>query len=177
MVREGQGLDDIEAHHGANVGVLEQDYLPLSCFDLRAHSALLLSLEAFSSRCPWSALPTSSRCGCTRCRRRARSPLLAHCLSPVSISGATKWWLTVTLTLPSLQPWFVLHPCAVWNHLLPKSFTFMSMCGMNHGLTSVRILLSLSPPITPIRALALRTQTVLLSDPSRNPTLTRLRDC
>jgi hypothetical protein len=162
MVREGQGLDDIEAHHGANVGVLEQDYLPLSSFDLRAHSALLLSLEAFSSRCRGAALPTSSRCGCTRCRRRARSPLLAHCLSPVSISGATKWWLTVTLTLPSLQPWFVLHPCAVWNHLLPKSFTFMSMCGMNHGLTSVRILLSLSPPITPIRALALRTQTVLL---------------
>src|SRR5919107_820748 len=43
--------------------------------------------------------------------------------------------------------------------------------------TSVGILLSLSPPITPTRALALRTQTVLLSDPSRNPTLTRLRDC
>jgi hypothetical protein len=51
---------------------------------------------------------------------------------------------------------------AVWTNFLLKRFTFMSMCGMNHGLTSVRILLSLSPPITPIRALAPRTQTVLL---------------
>jgi hypothetical protein len=49
---------------------------------------------------------------------------------------------------------------AVSTHLLLKSFTFMSMCGMNQDLTSVRILLSLSPPITPIRALALSTQTV-----------------
>src|SRR5215211_8490273 len=35
--------------------------------------------------------------------------------------------------LPPLQPWFVLHPCAVWNHLLLRMFTFMSMCGMNTG--------------------------------------------
>src|SRR5215211_8855185 len=35
--------------------------------------------------------------------------------------------------LPPLQPWFVLHPCAVWNHLLLRRFTFMSMCGMNTG--------------------------------------------
>ena len=46
---------------------------------------------------------------------------------------------------------------AVSTHLLLKSFTFMSMCGMNQDLTSVRILLSLFPPITPIRALALST--------------------
>src|SRR5918997_5306123 len=26
-----------------------------------------------------------------------------------------------------------LHPCAVWNHLLLRRFTFMSMCGMNTG--------------------------------------------
>jgi hypothetical protein len=51
---------------------------------------------------------------------------------------------------------------AISTHFLLKGFTFMSMCGMNHGLTSVRILLSLFPPITPIRALAPRTQTVLL---------------
>src|SRR5215217_5788668 len=76
-IRDGprrQGLEDIEAHHGANVGVLEQNYLPLSGLDLRAHCALLLSLESTPSCCPWSALPKSSRCGCTRCRRRARSP-------------------------------------------------------------------------------------------------------
>src|ERR687897_1695974 len=34
---------------------------------------------------------------------------------------------------------------AISTHLLLKGFTFMSMCGMNQGLTSVRILLSLSP--------------------------------
>jgi hypothetical protein len=68
---------------------------------------------------------------------------------------------------------FVAFSC----HLLLKSFTFMSMCGMNQDLTSVRILLSLSPPITPIRALALSTQTVPMLAPSRNPALTRLRDC
>jgi hypothetical protein len=33
---------------------------------------------------------------------------------------------------------------AISTHLLLKSFTFISMCGMNQGLTSVRILLSLS---------------------------------
>src|ERR671920_938453 len=33
---------------------------------------------------------------------------------------------------------------AISTHLLLKSFTFMSMCGMNQDLTSVRILLSLS---------------------------------
>ena len=65
---------------------------------------------------------------------------------------------------------------AISTHLLLKSFTFMSMCGMNQDLTSARILLSLSPLITPIRALALRTQTVPLSDPQRNPCLNRLRD-
>jgi hypothetical protein len=56
MVREGQGLEDIEAHHGANVGVLEQDDLPLIGLYLRAHGALLLSLESFSSRCHGSAV-------------------------------------------------------------------------------------------------------------------------
>src|SRR5215208_5134944 len=65
---------------------------------------------------------------------------------------------------------------AMSTQLLMKSFTFMSMCGMNQDLASARILLSLSPPITPIRALALRTQTVPLSDPQRNPCLNRLRD-
>src|SRR5919112_789585 len=34
---------------------------------------------------------------------------------------------------------------AVSTQLLLKSFTFTSMCGMNQDLTSVRILLSLSP--------------------------------
>jgi len=33
---------------------------------------------------------------------------------------------------------------AISTHLLLKSFTFMSMCGMNQDLTSARILLSLS---------------------------------
>jgi hypothetical protein len=33
---------------------------------------------------------------------------------------------------------------AISTNLLLKGFTFMSMCGMNQGLTSVRILLSLS---------------------------------
>src|SRR5919112_4830837 len=54
-----------------------------------------------------------------------------------------------------LQPWFVLHPCAVWNHLLLRRFTFMSMCGMNTGNRCPYLLLSLSPLITPIRAPAL----------------------
>jgi hypothetical protein len=36
---------------------------------------------------------------------------------------------------------------AILTHLLLKRFTFMSMCGMNQGLTSVRILLSF-PTIT-----------------------------
>src|SRR5829696_1947292 len=34
---------------------------------------------------------------------------------------------------------------AISTNLLLKRFTFMSMCGMNQGLASVRILLSLSP--------------------------------
>jgi hypothetical protein len=50
---------------------------------------------------------------------------------------------------------------AILTHLLLKRFTFMSMCGMNQGLTSVRILLSF-PTITPIRTLALAICTVLL---------------
>src|SRR5215212_10119981 len=47
-----------------------------------------------------------------------------------------------------------LHPCAVWNHLLLRRFTFMSMCGMNTG-NRCPYLLSLSPLINPIRAPAL----------------------
>jgi hypothetical protein len=45
---------------------------------------------------------------------------------------------------------------AIVTHLLLKRFTFMSMCGMNQDLTSVRILLSF-PTITSIRTLALAT--------------------
>jgi hypothetical protein len=58
---------------------------------------------------------------------------------------------------------------AFLTHLLLKGFTFMSMCGMNQGLTSVRILLSLSPPITPIRALALTSKNRTLVGPLVQP--------
>jgi hypothetical protein len=50
MVREGQGLEDIEAHHGANVGVLEQDYFPLSSFDLRCSFRSRLFLVVVAGR-------------------------------------------------------------------------------------------------------------------------------
>ena len=65
---------------------------------------------------------------------------------------------------------------AVSIHVLLIRFTFMSMCGMNRDLTSARILLSLFPPITPTRAPAPRIQTVPLSDLSRNPCLSTLRN-
>jgi hypothetical protein len=38
---------------------------------------------------------------------------------------------------------------AISTHLLLKGFTFMSMCGMNHGLTSARILLFPFPTYYP----------------------------
>src|SRR5215203_4311172 len=56
--------------------------------------------------------------------------------------------------LPPLQPWFVLHPCAVWNHLLLRRFTFMSMCGMKTGNRCPYPPFPF-PTITPIRAPAL----------------------
>src|SRR5215218_441263 len=76
-VRDGprrQRFEDIEAHHRTNVGVLEQDDLPLTGLDLRGHGVLHISLESYSSRCHVLAPPKSSRCGCTLCRRMARSP-------------------------------------------------------------------------------------------------------
>jgi hypothetical protein len=76
-IRDGprrQGLEDIEAHHRADVGVLDQDDLALTGFDLRGHGSLLLSLEFFPNPCCESLIPSySSHCGCTPCRRRARS--------------------------------------------------------------------------------------------------------
>src|SRR5918992_4361910 len=76
-IRDGprrQWFEDIEAHHRANVGVLDQYDLPLPGLDLRCHGALLLSLETSPSYRRESAVPNSSRCGCTLRRRRARSP-------------------------------------------------------------------------------------------------------
>ena len=76
---------------------------------------------------------------------------------------------------PPYDPGLAYIFLAISTHILLKRFTFMSMCGMNQSLTSVRILLSLSH-YYPIRTLALRTQTVPLSDLRRNPCLNRLRD-
>src|SRR5918994_1444980 len=73
-IRDGprrQWFEDIEAHHRANVGVLDQYDLPLPGLDLRCHGALLLSLETSPSYRRESAVPNSSRCGCTSCRTRA----------------------------------------------------------------------------------------------------------
>ena len=38
-----QGLEDLDAHHRADMGVLHQDGLALFCVDLNGHGALLLS--------------------------------------------------------------------------------------------------------------------------------------
>jgi hypothetical protein len=48
-------------------------------------------------------------------------------------------------------------------------FTSASICGMKAEVTGAHILLSLFPPITPIRAPALATQTVPMLAPSVNP--------
>ena len=60
------------------------------------------------------------------------------------------------------QPWFVLHPCGRLEPFTTEKLYFYVYVRYESRLTSVRILLSLFPPITPIRALALATQTVLL---------------
>jgi len=41
--RRRQGLEDLDAHHGAGVGFLDEDGLALFCVDLNGHGALLLS--------------------------------------------------------------------------------------------------------------------------------------
>jgi hypothetical protein len=55
--------------------------------------------------------------------------------------------------------------------ILLRTFTGRATCGMNRANRCPYLLLSLSPPITLIRAPALATQTVPMLDPSVNPSL------
>jgi hypothetical protein len=71
---------------------------------------------------------------------------------------------------------FVLYLCGRFDPSTTEKLYFQVYVRYESKLTSVRILLSLSPPITPMRALALSTQTVPMLAPSRNPCLNRLRD-
>jgi len=49
--RRRQWFEDLEAHNGADVGVLDDDDLSLTGLDLRGHGAWLHSLEFSPSRC------------------------------------------------------------------------------------------------------------------------------
>ena len=60
---------------------------------------------------------------------------------------------------------------AILTHIWLRRFTVTDVYGRNIELTSARILLSLSPPITLIRAPALTSQTVPLWESSHNPCL------
>jgi hypothetical protein len=60
---------------------------------------------------------------------------------------------------------------AFLSRMLPKGFTRTDICGMNEEVTGARILLS---PLSLIRAPALATQTVPLSNPSHNPCSNKL---
>jgi hypothetical protein len=73
-------------------------------------------------------------------------------------------------------PRFALHLCGLFDPFTTEKLYFYVYVRYESRLNQCPYPPFPFPPIPPIRALALKTQTVPLSDPRRNPCLNRLRD-